>query len=69
MNYNNNNNLFEQKKKKEKKKQSEWFVPQIVTKLIEARQDEYRNTLEKLRKLTRTYKNRHAITLRSNRSI
>ena len=39
-NNNNNNN-------------DELFVPQIVTKLIEAGQDEYRNTLEKLRKLTR----------------
>ena len=36
---NNNNNLFE-------KQQNEWFVPQIVTKLIGAGQDEYRNTLE-----------------------
>ena len=35
---NNNNNLFE-------KQQNEWFVPQIVTILIEAGQDEYRNTL------------------------
>ena len=38
-NNNNNNNLFE-------KQQNEWFVPQIVTKLIEAGQDEHRNTLE-----------------------
>ena len=38
---NNNNNLFD-------KQQNEWFVPQIliVTKLIEAGQDEHRNTLE-----------------------
>ena len=54
----NNNNLFE-------KQQNEWFVPQIVTKLIEAGQDEYRNTLKK--KITRTYKYKHAKTLRSNR--
>ena len=39
-NNNNNNNLFE-------KQQNKWLVPQIVTKLIEAGQDEYRNTLEK----------------------
>ena len=36
----NNNNLCE-------KLQDERLVPQIVTKLIEAGQDEYRNTLEK----------------------
>ena len=36
----NNNNLFE-------KQQNEWPVPQIVTKLTEVGQDEYRNTLKK----------------------
>ena len=55
------------KKKQQQQQQNEWFVPQIVTKIIEAGQDEYRNTLEKLRKLTITYKYRHAKTLRSNR--
>ena len=33
-----------------KKLQDEWLVPQIVTKLIEAGQDECRNTLEKSNK-------------------
>ena len=55
--YNNNNYLFENQ-------QNEWLVPQIVTKLIETGQDEYRNTLEKQQEITNT---RHAKTLRSNR--
>ena len=37
---NNNNNLFE-------KEQNKWLVPQMVTKLIKAGQDEYRNAQEK----------------------
>ena len=36
------------------KQQNEWLVPQIVTKLIEAGQDECRNTLEKEHEFTNT---------------
>ena len=54
---NNNNNLFE-------KQQNEWLVPQKVTKTNRGGR---RRIQEHFRKVTRTYKYRHAKTLRSNR--